>query len=132
MRRLNTNLCTSLTTTDGLLPLSLFGGALFSPMANRMIFDLIVSTGLTLFVIPSLYVLVAERVGFSVPATTEVASVIDNKRAVSEGRVELQIELLLFPIHDIASLNIADSIVFAGKRSLKSNIRFMQLLRKIN
>ena len=39
-----------LTTIGGLLPLSLFGGALWAPMTNGMIFGLIVSTGLTLFV----------------------------------------------------------------------------------
>ncbi len=46
---------TTATTVGGLLPLSLFGGALFSPMMNGMIFGLIVSTGLTLFVIPVVY-----------------------------------------------------------------------------
>ncbi len=47
----------------GLLPLSLFGGALWAPMTNGMIFGLIVSTGLTLFVIPSLYVFMVEKTG---------------------------------------------------------------------
>ena len=56
---------TTLTTIGGLLPLSLFGGALWAPMTNGMIFGLIVSTGLTLFVIPSLYVFFAERLGMS-------------------------------------------------------------------
>ena len=54
---------TTLTTIGGLLPLSLFGGALWAPMTNGMIFGLIVSTGLTLFVIPSLYVLMVEKAG---------------------------------------------------------------------
>ena len=57
---------TTLTTIGGLLPLSLFGGALWAPMTNGMIAGLIVSTGLTLFVIPSLYVFFAERLGMKV------------------------------------------------------------------
>jgi len=41
---------TSLTTIGGLLPLSLFGGALWAPMANGMIFGLAVPTVYVLFV----------------------------------------------------------------------------------
>ena len=62
-------LLTTLTTFGGLLPLSLFGGALWAPMTNGMIFGLIVSTVLTLFVIPCLYVVMAERAGMTVVAT---------------------------------------------------------------
>lgn len=62
---------TTLTTIGGLLPLSLFGGALWAPMTNGMIFGLIVSTGLTLFVIPSLYVLMVEKAGMKVVAYQE-------------------------------------------------------------
>jgi multidrug efflux pump subunit AcrB len=54
---------TTLTTIGGLLPLSLFGGPLFAPMTNGMIFGLLVSTLLTLFVIPSLYVVMVEKAG---------------------------------------------------------------------
>ena len=61
--RMRPILLTTLTTIGGLLPLSLFGGALWAPMTNGMIFGLIVSTGLTLFVIPSLYVLMVEKTG---------------------------------------------------------------------
>jgi len=57
---------TTLTTIGGLLPLSLFGGALWAPMTNGMIFGLSVSTVLTLFVIPSLYVLMVEKAGMKV------------------------------------------------------------------
>jgi multidrug efflux pump len=57
---------TTLTTIGGLLPLSLFGGALWAPMTNGMIFGLIVPTGLTLFVIPSLYVVMVEKTGMTV------------------------------------------------------------------
>jgi multidrug efflux pump subunit AcrB len=57
---------TTLTTIGGLLPLSLFGGALWAPMTNGMIFGLVVSTGLTLFVIPSLYVLMVDKAGMKV------------------------------------------------------------------
>jgi multidrug efflux pump subunit AcrB len=72
--RMRPIILTSLTTIGGLLPLSLFGGALFSPMTNGMIFGLIVSTGLTLFVIPSLYVLMVEQAGLRVPSYSSHAS----------------------------------------------------------
>ena len=52
---------TSLTTIGGLLPLSLFGGALWAPMTNGMIFGLLFSTALALVVVPTIYVLFAER-----------------------------------------------------------------------
>ena len=64
--RMRPIILTTLTTIGGLLPLSLFGGALFAPMTNGMIFGLMVSTGLTLFVIPSMYVLMAETMGMKV------------------------------------------------------------------
>ena len=57
---------TSLTTVGGLLPLSLFGGPLWAPMTNGMIFGLIFSTVLTLLVVPTIYVLFAERLGMKV------------------------------------------------------------------
>ena len=61
--RMRPILLTTLTTIGGLLPLSLFGGALWAPMTNGMISGLIVSTALTLFVIPSLYVVFVEKLG---------------------------------------------------------------------
>ena len=61
--RMRPILLTTLTTIGGLLPLSLFGGALWAPMTNGMIFGLLMSTALTLFVIPSLYVVFVERLG---------------------------------------------------------------------
>jgi multidrug efflux pump subunit AcrB len=57
---------TSLTTIGGLLPLSLFGGPLWAPMSNGMIFGLIFSTALTLIVVPTLYVVFVERLGMKV------------------------------------------------------------------
>ena len=69
--RMRPIILTTLTTVGGLLPLSLFGGALWAPMTNAMIFGLIVSTGLTLFVIPSLYVLMAERTRMSLPMISQ-------------------------------------------------------------
>ena len=60
-QRLRPIVLTSLTTIGGLLPLSLFGGALWAPMTNGMIFGLIFSTALTLVVVPTLYVEFAER-----------------------------------------------------------------------
>ena len=64
--RMRPIILTTLTTIGGLLPLSLFGGALWAPMTNGMIFGLIVSTGLTLLVIPSLYVFMVEKGGMSI------------------------------------------------------------------
>ena len=55
--RMRPILLTTATTIGGLLPLSLSGEALFAPMTNGMISGLIFATFLTLFVIPSLYVL---------------------------------------------------------------------------
>ncbi len=52
---------TTVTTIGGLLPLSLFGGPLWAPMTNGMIFGLIFATLLTLIVVPVLYVTFAER-----------------------------------------------------------------------
>ncbi len=73
--RMRPIILTTLTTIGGLLPLSLFGGALWAPMTNGMIFGLIVSTGLTLFVIPSLYVFMVEKAGMSVPGLSSQTTV---------------------------------------------------------
>jgi multidrug efflux pump subunit AcrB len=59
---------TSLTTIGGLLPLSLFGGALWAPMTNGMIFGLAASTVLTLVVVPTVYVLFVEKFNMRVAA----------------------------------------------------------------
>lgn len=59
--RMRPIILTTLTTIGGLLPLSLFGGALWSPMTNGMIFGLIFSTALTLIVVPTIYVLFVEK-----------------------------------------------------------------------
>ena len=67
--RMRPIILTTLTTIGGLLPLSLFGGALWAPMTNGMIFGLMVSTVLTLFVIPSLYVIMVEKAGMKVTRT---------------------------------------------------------------
>jgi len=61
--RMRPILLTSLTTIGGLLPLSLFGGPLWAPMTNSMIFGLIFGTVLTLIVVPVLYVTFSERLG---------------------------------------------------------------------
>ena len=61
--RLRPIVLTSLTTVGGLLPLSLFGGPLWAPMTNGMIFGLIFSTILTLIVVPTVYVLFVEKLG---------------------------------------------------------------------
>ncbi len=59
--RMRPILLTSVTTIGGLLPLSLFGGPLWAPMTNGMIFGLLFSTLLTLILVPVLYVTFAER-----------------------------------------------------------------------
>ena len=64
--RMRPIILTTLTTIGGLLPLSLFGGALWAPMTNGMIFGLMFSTVLTLVVVPTIYVLFAERLGMRV------------------------------------------------------------------
>ncbi len=64
--RMRPILLTSLTTIGGLMPLSLFGGPLWAPMTNGMIFGLVFSTALTLIVVPTLYVTFAERMKMKV------------------------------------------------------------------
>lgn len=54
-KRLNPVLLTSLTTVLGLLPMALFGGALFEPMATLMIGGLLLASPLTLIFVPTLY-----------------------------------------------------------------------------
>jgi len=56
---------TSLTTIGGLIPLAIFGGPLFRPMAVVIIFGLALATLLTLLVVPALYALLVERFGVS-------------------------------------------------------------------
>ena len=70
--RMRPIILTTLTTIGGLLPLSLFGGALWAPMTNGMIFGLIFSTVLTLIVVPTIYVLFAEKLGMAVVAAESV------------------------------------------------------------
>jgi len=55
LARIRPILLTTLTTVCGLVPLWLFGGTLFSPMAVALLFGLIFATALTLGVIPALY-----------------------------------------------------------------------------
>lgn len=56
-RRLRPILLSSVTTVMGLIPLALFGGAFFIPMAVSLMGGLIASTILTLFVVPATYYL---------------------------------------------------------------------------
>jgi len=58
LSRLRPILMTTLTTALGLIPLILFGGALFYGMASAIAFGLLVGTVLTLGVVPVLYSLV--------------------------------------------------------------------------
>jgi multidrug efflux pump subunit AcrB len=54
-KRLNPVLLTSLTTVLGLIPMALFGGALFEPMAALMIGGLVLASPLTLLFVPPVY-----------------------------------------------------------------------------
>ncbi|MEM6421043.1 MAG: efflux RND transporter permease subunit [Pseudomonadota bacterium] len=64
--RMKPILLTTLTTVGGLLPLALFGGPMWAGMSWAMIGGLSLSTVLTLLVIPTVYVLFAERFGMRV------------------------------------------------------------------
>ena len=54
-KRVSPVMLTSLTTVLGLLPMALFGGALFEPMATLMIGGLLLASPLTLIFVPPLY-----------------------------------------------------------------------------
>ncbi|RJX25725.1 MAG: efflux RND transporter permease subunit [Acholeplasma sp.] len=56
-RRLRPILLSSITTIVGLIPLAIFGGAFFTPMAVSLMGGLIASTALTIFVVPTAYYL---------------------------------------------------------------------------
>lgn len=60
-RRLRPILLSSVTTIMGLIPLALFGGAFFTPMAVSLIGGLIASTILTIFVIPTAYYFIENK-----------------------------------------------------------------------
>ncbi len=62
-RRMRPILLTTLTTLGGMIPLYLGGGPMFEPMAVAIMFGLVVSTLLTLLVVPVLYTLLY-RVSF--------------------------------------------------------------------
>jgi multidrug efflux pump subunit AcrB len=55
--RLTPIVLTALTTIGGLLPLTLFGGAMWTPMGWTIIGGLLVSTVLTLLIVPVCYYL---------------------------------------------------------------------------
>jgi len=56
-KRLRPILLTSITTVIGLMPLYLFGGVLWAPLAVVMIFGLGIASLLTVFFVPALYLL---------------------------------------------------------------------------
>jgi multidrug efflux pump subunit AcrB len=56
-KRLRPILLTSITTVIGLVPLYLFGGPLWEPLAVVMMFGLAVASVLTLFFVPASYML---------------------------------------------------------------------------
>jgi multidrug efflux pump subunit AcrB len=58
--RMKPILLTTLTTVGGMVPLALFGGPMWAGMSYAMIFGLVFSTGLTLLVIPTIYVTFVE------------------------------------------------------------------------
>jgi len=55
-------LLTTVTTMAGLLPLTLSGSSMWSPMGWAIIGGLLISTLLSLFVVPVLYVLFTSQV----------------------------------------------------------------------
>jgi multidrug efflux pump subunit AcrB len=66
--RLRPIVMTKLTCVLGLLPLFLFGGDLWRPLAAAMIGGLALGTLITLVLIPALYALLFVRTRFAVPA----------------------------------------------------------------
>lgn len=60
-KRLRPILLTSITTVVGLLPLYLFGGVLWVPLAVVMMFGLAVASVLTLMLVPALYLVMAPK-----------------------------------------------------------------------
>ncbi|MEO0652108.1 MAG: efflux RND transporter permease subunit, partial [Planctomycetota bacterium] len=68
LARMQPILLTTLTTVGGMLPLALFGGPMWAGMSWAIIFGLSLSTVLTLVVIPTVYVLFAERFRMQVGA----------------------------------------------------------------
>ncbi len=66
-------LLTTLTTIGGLLPLSLFGGPLWAPMTNGMIFGLIFSAALSLILVPVIYSFFVEKLRMPVAASNKGA-----------------------------------------------------------
>ncbi len=55
LQRLRPIVLTTITTISGLIPLWLFGGPMFKPMAVAIMFGLLFATFLTLGVVPVLY-----------------------------------------------------------------------------
>ncbi len=64
--RMRPILLTTFTTVGGLLPLALLAGPMWAGMAWAMIFGLLLSTALTLLVVPTVYVLFVERLRMKV------------------------------------------------------------------
>ncbi len=63
VQRLRPILLTTITTVGGLIPLGMFGGVLFEPMAWAMVAGLTLATILTLVIIPVVYTLLAPKRG---------------------------------------------------------------------
>ena len=70
--RMKPILLTTLTTVGGMVPLALFGGPMWAGMSYAMIFGLVFSTGLTLLVIPTIYVTFVEWFKMQVNQEEEV------------------------------------------------------------
>lgn len=64
-KRFRPILLTTATTVMGLIPLVLSGSQLFTPMSICLMFGLMVSTILTLVIIPVVYTVVEVRFGFT-------------------------------------------------------------------
>ncbi len=73
-KRLRPILLTSITTVLGLVPLYLFGGVLWAPLAIVMIFGLAIASVLTLLFVPALYLLFFGRKRAGQPAELDATA----------------------------------------------------------
>ena len=78
---------TTATTVGGLLPLAISGGPLWEGLAWAMMVGLILSTFLTLFVVPALFAILVETFGDNPPAAMMIeAALID-----PELKIEIEV-----------------------------------------
>ena len=81
--RMTPILLTTVTTIGGLLPLTLSGSAMWAPMGSAIIGGLILSTVLTLFVVPVLYLIFSDELKKGVDERYAVSKVSLNENALA-------------------------------------------------